>query len=210
MTKTARYLMFALLYFSQGAIMSFFTALNALYLQSFGLDMSRVGLVGTIAMIPFVLKVFLGMLSDKINFLGLGHRKPYIVIGLLAQAFCLVLAPTIDPGRNFMQYAGLALAMMTGMALYDTCTDGLALDTTPTEEEGTIQGFMVGGRAAGMVVISAVLGMIVQRTSWSLGFYFLAIISLLPLPFVLFSREAERVSGRQFEWSASAASRTRT
>ena len=36
MNKTRRYAMFALLYFAQGSIMSFFTALNALYLQSFG------------------------------------------------------------------------------------------------------------------------------------------------------------------------------
>ncbi len=38
----------------------------------------------------------------------------------------------------------IAFIMQLGMALYDTCTDGLALDTTPEEEQGTIQGFMVG------------------------------------------------------------------
>ncbi len=202
MKKTQRYMMFALLYFAQGAIMSFFTALNALYLQSFGLDMSLVGIIGTIAMIPFVIKIFLGMLSDKVNFFGLGHRKPYILLGLVIQAVCLILAPTIDPGQNFMSYAVLAFIMMTGMALYDTCTDGLALDTTPVEEEGIIQGYMVGGRATGMVVVSALLGLIVQKTSWAFGFYFLAAVTLLPLPLVLFSKEVKRASDRVFEWSA--------
>lgn len=187
--------------------MSFFTSLNSLYLQSFELDMSQVGLVGTIAMIPFVLKIFLGMLSDKVNLFGLGHRKPFIILGLVVQAVCLAFAPTIDPGQNFMMYAGLALIMMTGMALYDTCTDGLALDTTPPEEEGIIQGFMVGGRAVGMVVVSGILGLIVEKFSWASGFYFLGLVTLLPLPFVLFAKEAEKTSGREFEWGLSSVSR---
>ena len=202
MSKSKRYAMFGLLYFAQGAIMSFFTALNALYLQSFGLGMGLIGIIGTIAMIPFVLKIFLGMLSDRVNFLGWGYRKPYIVIGLTVQALCLLVVPQINPGQHFYMYAGLAFLLMTGMALYDTCTDGLALDTTPQSEEGIIQGIMVGGRAAGMVIVSALLGLIVQRFSWSAGFYFLVIVTLLPLPLVIFMREAECSAERVFEWSA--------
>lgn len=202
MNKNQRYFMFALLYFAQGSIMSFFTALNALYLQSYGLTMSRIGIIGTIAMIPFVIKIFLGLLSDKVNFFGLGHRKPYIIIGLLVQAICLLLVPIIDPGRSFSLYAGMAFILMTGMALYDTCTDGMALDSTPEEEEGIIQGYMVGGRAAGMVFVSAIMGFLVDRFSWDFGFIFLAIITLLPLPLVLFSREIERPADSTFEWQA--------
>jgi len=164
--------------------------------------MNQVGLIGTIAMIPFVVKIFLGMLSDRFNFLGLGHRKPYILIGLLIQALCLAAAPYINPGNNFLWYAGLALTMMMGMALYDTCTDGLALDSTPPEEEARIQGFMVGGRAAGMLAISSLLGVLVENISWSAGFYFLAMVTLLPLPFVIMSREPERNVDSRFEWRA--------
>lgn len=200
--KTRRYLMFALLYFAQGSIMAFFTALNALYLQSFGLNMTRIGIIGTIALIPFMIKIFFGMLSDKINLLGLGYRKPYIVLGLLIQAFCLLVVAMINPGKSFSLYATLAFLMMAGMALYDTCTDGLALDTTPKEEEGKIQGYMVGGRAAGMVIVSALIGLIAQYFSWTAAFIFLALITLVPLPFVFASREGERPQERLFEWGA--------
>lgn len=202
MKKTLNYAMFGMTYFSQGSIMSFFTALNALYLQSFGLGMGKIGIIGTIAMIPFVIKIFFGMLSDKVNFFGLGNRKPYIILGLIIQAFSLFLAPTIDPGVNFWAYALLALVMMSGMALYDTCTDGLALDTTPPEEEGLIQGIMVGGRAAGMVVVSSLLGLIVQKYSWAYGFSFLAVVTLLPIPFVFIFKGAEQASDRLFDWKA--------
>lgn len=202
MKRSFRYLMFALLYFAQGSIMAYFTALNAIYLQSFGLGMSEAGLIGTIGLIPFVIKIFLGMLSDSVNLFGLGHRKPYILIGLVIQAICLLLVPLVNVGQNFWLYAAVAFLMMMGMALYDTCTDGIALDTTPEEEEGIIQGFMVGGRAAGMVITSALLGLIVQNISWPAGFTFLAIVTLLPLPLVLKAREAEKEAASRFEWSA--------
>lgn len=70
-SKTTRYTMFGLLYFSQGAILSYFAALNALYLLSFDLTMSQVGIFSAIALTPFVLKNFLGMISDKVNLLAL-------------------------------------------------------------------------------------------------------------------------------------------
>ncbi|MHB0967940.1 MAG: MFS transporter [Chloroflexi bacterium] len=202
MTKTARYAMFAMLYFAQGAVLSYFTALNSLYLLGFDLTMSQVGLVGTVGLIPLVLKIFLGMLSDRVNLLGKGHRRPYIIMGLLLQAACLLAAPLINPGRQYGLFLGLAFSMMTGMALYDTATDGLALDSTPKEEEGAIQGFMVGGRALGVVLISGVIGILVERTSWTAAFVLLAALSLLPLPFVFAAREPARRPDQKFEWKA--------
>lgn len=202
MTKTARYAMFAMLYFAQGAVLSYFTALNSLYLLGFDLTMSQVGLVGSVGLIPLVLKIFLGMLSDRVNLFGKGHRRPYIIIGLLLQAACLLAAPLINPGRQYGLFLGLAFLMMTGMALYDTATDGLALDSTPKEEEGAIQGFMVGGRALGVVLISGVIGILVERTSWAAAFALLAALSLLPLPFVFAAREPARRPDQKFEWKA--------
>ncbi len=201
-SKTYRYSMFALLYFAQGAVLSYFTALNAIYLLSFDLSMTEIGLISGIALTPFVLKIFLGMLSDRINFFNLGYRKPYIVIGLIIQAFCLIFVPLINPRTSFFLYGLLAFMVMSGMALYDTCTDGLALDTTPKEEEGTIQGFMVGGRAMGVVFLSSLIGVLAQNVSWTAAFWSLAILSLLPLILVLGYREPERAANIKFEWKA--------
>ena len=201
-SRTYRYSMFALLYFAQGAVLSYFTALNAIYLLSFDLSMSEIGLISGIALAPFVLKIFLGMLSDRINFFNLGYRKPYIVIGLVIQATCLIFVPLINPRTSFFLYGLLAFLVMSGMALYDTCTDGLALDTTPKEEEGTIQGFMVGGRAMGVVFLSSLIGVLAQNVSWTAAFWSLALLSLLPLVLVLGYREPERAANIKFEWKA--------
>ncbi len=203
--KLLRYSMFGLLYFTQGTILSYFTALNALYLLANGVDMTRVGILGTIALLPFVLKVFLGMLSDQVNLFGLGHRKPYIFIGLIIQIICLLIVPTIDPGKNFGLFVALAFILQLGMALYDTCTDGLALDTTPVSEKGTIQGFMVGGRAIGVIVTASLVGILAERVSWAAVFLALAILTLPPFFFVAGVKEAPRPQERKFDWSAFAA-----
>lgn len=96
----------------------------------------------------------------------------------------------------------LAFTMQLGMALYDTCTDGLALDTTPVEEHGTIQGFMVGGRAVGTIVAASVVGFLAQNTSWMAVFWVLAGLTLLPIPLVLFLKEAQRDVEKRFDWAA--------
>lgn len=202
MNKTLRYSLYGLLYFVQGTVLSYFTALNPLYLRGHGLSMSQVGLIGTIGLLPFVIKIFFGMLSDRVNLFGLGHRKPYIIIGLLIQAIALLFAPLINPNTGYVLFALLAFIVMSGAALFDTCTDGLALDSTPKEEAGTVQGIMVGGRALGLVIVSGLLGFIVQKIGWSAVFWAMAILTLIPLPLAFALREQPRPADARFEWKA--------
>jgi PAT family beta-lactamase induction signal transducer AmpG len=208
--KFLRYLTFGSLYFTQGTILGFFAALNALYLLDNGLDMTDVGIFGFIALLPFVLKIGLGILSDRVNLFGMGHRKPYIFIGLAVQLICLVIAPFINPGEYFWGYVATAFTMQLGMALYDTCTDGLALDTTPEEEQGTIQGFMVGGRAVGSIVAASLVGFLAENVSWLAVFWVLAGLTLIPVPLVAFIKESVRTAEKRFEWAAFKAFNRRT
>lgn len=201
-SNLSRYSMFALLYFAQGAVLSYFTALNAIYLLSFDLSMSQIGLISGIALTPFVLKIFLGILSDRINLFNLGHRKPYIIFGLILQAVCLIIVPFIHPGKDFAFYGLIAFLVMSGMAMYDTTTDGLALDTTPENEAGKIQGIMVGGRAMGVVVLSSLIGVMAQKVSWMVAFWLLALLTLIPLILVVGFKEPPRNPEQKFEWKA--------
>ncbi len=200
--KMTRYLTYGSLYFTQGTIQGFFAALNALYLLENGLQMTDVGIFGFIALLPFVIKIGLGILSDRVNLFGMGHRKPYIFIGLAVQFLCLIAAPFVNPGTYFWGYVALAFTMQMGMALYDTCTDGLALDTTPEKEHGTIQGFMVGGRAVGAIIAASVVGFLAENVSWLSVFWVLAALTLLPLPFMVFVHEDQREVEKRFDWRA--------
>lgn len=200
--KFVRYAMFGSLYFTQGTILSYFTALNALYFLEKGLSMTDVGIFASIALIPFVIKIFWGMLSDRVNLFGLGYRKPYIVIGLAVQLACLIIVPFIDPAGQYWTFVAIAFILQMGMSLYDTCTDGLALDITSEDEHGTIQGFMVGGRALGVVITASLVGVLAEEVSWMAVFWALAAFTVIPLPFVFGIKEAARPKSLQFEWSA--------
>ncbi len=201
-SKAMRYLMFGLLYFTQGIILSYFTSLNALYFLSNGLTMTDAGIFAAIALLPFVIKIFLGMLSDRVNLFGMGHRKPYILIGLLIQLVCLLIVPGINLRTQYWGFVFIAFMLQMGMALYDTTTDGLALDTTPEAEQGTLQGVMVGGRAFGVVVTASLLGLLADAAGWPWVFYALAILTLLAFPLVLGVRETHRPAGQSFNWKA--------
>lgn len=198
--KLLRFGLFGLLYLTQGVILGYFASLNALYLLANGLDMAAVGVFSSIALIPFVIKILFGIISDRYNFLGLGHRKPYIAIGLLAQIICLLLAAQINPGEQYWTFVGVAFLLQLGMAFYDTCTDGLALDITPASEKGLLQGFMVGGRSVGVIIAASVAGVIAERW-WPGVFYFLAATSLLPFLLLFQVRETPH-SGERFSWAA--------
>jgi PAT family beta-lactamase induction signal transducer AmpG len=201
-SKTLRFSFFALIYFSEGIILGYFASLNALYLLGSGLDMAKVGIFSSIALIPFVLKIFFGLMSDKFNFFGLGHRKPYIVIGLLVQIVCLMIVAKLNPGTQYWAFVGVAFLLQLGMAFYDCCADGLALDITPLNEKGILQGFMVGGRAVGVIVAASLAGFIAEKLGWPQVFYFLAVLTLLPFALLFFVKESIKQPGEGFNWKA--------
>lgn len=208
-SKFLNYLMFGLLYFTQGTVLAYFLSVNALYFNENGLSGLDLGIFSTIAMIPFVIKILYGMFSDRYALLGMGHRKPYILIGLAVQVLCLVLVPFIDLKSGYWLFVAVAFLLQMGMALYDTCTDGLALDTVPEEEEGTIQAIMVGGRALGLVLTAPLVGLLAEYVGWNWVFWSMAISTLFPLPLVLGIHAEKKESAEKFNWSAFAAFKDR-
>lgn len=196
-----RAVLFGSIYFIEGAILTFFSGFNALYLRSFDLSYSLIGTAGAVALLPFVLKIFIGMLSDKVNLLGMGHRKPFMIIGIAVQALGALLLPLVNPVTSFSLYLGMTLLISLGMSTYDTCADGLSIDTTPTEQRGFVQGVMVGARALASIILASVIGFLVTRFSWTAVFVFIAVVTLLPLPLVLRVKEDERPPEKSFSLS---------
>jgi len=206
MQRTSRIALFSSLYFAQGMLMSYFLTFNILYLGESGYSAGEVGVFQAILVLPFVLKIFLGMLSDGINFLGLGHRKPYIALGLVGQIITMMLAPQITLDNGLTAFALVAFVASVSMALYDTCTDGLALDTTPPAERGIVQGAMVASRAFGILVMLVAGGRIVESAGWQWVFYLISAISFLPLGLLVGSglKEVSAEMGQReaFQWKA--------
>lgn len=203
MSKSFRLFIFSSLYFAQGMLMSYFLTFNILYLGDAGYTPGEVGIFQSILLIPFILKILLGMLSDGVNLLGFGHRKPYIFLGMVGQLVAMAVAPFISIENSLTGFALSALVASISMALYDTCTDGLALDTTPENEQGTVQGLMVGARALGILVMLVLGGEIAENFGWQWVFFTISLISLIPLIGSLWIKEPKDITERPaFEWAA--------
>jgi PAT family beta-lactamase induction signal transducer AmpG len=198
-----RLALFGAIYFVEGAVLTYFSTFNTIYLRTFDLSFTRIGIVGGITLIPFVLKIFIGLLSDRVNLLGLGHRKPFIVLGLAIQSAAFLVFPLIDPVAQFPLFVVLCMLAALGMSTYDTCTDGFSIDVTPEEERGVVQGIMVGGRALSAVVIAALIGALSQRGLWPVVFAGIGALGLLTIPLALLAREPRvRPPARTFSLSA--------
>jgi len=184
-----RLALFGAVYFVQGAVLTYFSTFNVIYLRTFDLSFTRIGIVGGITLIPFVLKIFIGLLSDRVNLIGLGYRKPYIVLGLLLQSLAFLLFPLISPVDQFSLFIVMCVLAALGMSTYDTCTDGFSIDATPEDERGTVQGIMVGGRALGAVIIAAIIGWLSQQGLWPVVFIGIGGLGLSTIPLALVARE---------------------
>jgi PAT family beta-lactamase induction signal transducer AmpG len=194
---------YGLIYFLEGILITYFTGYNVIYLRTFNLSFTTIGLISSIALIPMILKVFIGLFSDSVNPFGLGYRKPLIIVGLILAGSVICLVPYISPFERPVLFTAVLLLVPLGMATFDTATDGFALDRTPKQERGFIQGIMVGGRAVGMVLAGFSMGLIAEYYGWRWVFFGIGAITLLPaLFFFLVPSEVARKGESQFSFSA--------
>lgn len=197
------YSLFGLLYFVQGSALAYFRNFQKPYLDSVGIDASGIGLLTFILLLPFVLKIFFGMLSDKVNLFGLGHRKPYIISGLLLASTGFLLAGTVQPGQDFLFFSGSIILGSFGVAFFDSSTDGYAIEIIPKKNYGKVQSIMVTGRSFGFIILSLGFGYLVQQNSYSSVFMIIGLMMIIPLVYVAFAREVPRImTGSQFDRKA--------
>lgn len=201
--RTFRLILFSVIYLVEGVVLTYISSFNTIYMRSFDISYSIIGLVAAIAMLPYILKIFIGLLSDRVNLFHRGHRKPYIVIGLAMQSvgfFCLSL---FSPNSQIAMYVLMMLLIALGMSTYDTTTDGLSIDTTPREDRGIVQGLMVGGRAFGAILSGVLMGSLSNVGQWNMIFYLCAGLGIITLVYSLFVEESqERPADKQFSGEA--------
>jgi len=195
--------MFGLLYFVQGSALAYINNFQKPYLDSLNISGGSIGLLTSILLLPFILKIFIGMLSDKVNLFGLGHRKPYILLGLIMGTIAFMAVSQVLPDRNFLFFSVLIFLGSLSVALFDTCTDGYAIEITPEKNYGKIQSIMISGKAVGFIMLSLVFGYMVQKSSYSVIFIIIGLLMMVPFIFTLFAKEPVEIrKENQFEWKA--------
>jgi PAT family beta-lactamase induction signal transducer AmpG len=201
-------LLFALLYALQGVVVAYFFNYNQIYMEAAGVARATAADVQSLALLPFILKFLGGPISDRINLLGWGHRKPYIVLGLLVQSLGLLGLSVTHPGENLAGFATLALLCVSGLALYDTCCDGMVIDVTPPGDRDRVQGMLVASRAAAAMLCTLGFGFLLQATGNGPGrgdvvLWICAALGVIPLVLALELPEPTRAAdAERFDWRA--------
>ncbi|MGE0527399.1 MAG: MFS transporter, partial [Bdellovibrionales bacterium] len=184
---------FALLYFIQGAAFAYIVNFQKPFLAENGVSKQTLGLFTSLLLIPFIAKVFLGMLSDRLPWGRWGARKPYMVLGLAGFALCYATLSRVSPATDFPLFAGLTWLASLGLALFDTCADGWAIDVAGTSEQSVIQAAMISGKSLGLILMSWGFGFLAQMGGFQTIFMALAILSMVVLGVVMITPHTGRV-----------------
>ncbi|MBL8965636.1 MAG: MFS transporter [Spirochaetaceae bacterium] len=189
---------FGSIYFVEGAVLTMFSTYMIIYLRKYSLSFTQIGLISSISLLPTILKIFIGAVSDKWSLFGRGHRKPYILLGLILQGLGYVVLPLISPVESYGLFVAVSFCIGLGMATYDTTTDGLGIDTTPDADRGNVQAFCVGGRALSAVVFGVAFGLLAGKDLWRYAFWLIAALSFLEALALPLVRERPAEPGREF------------
>jgi PAT family beta-lactamase induction signal transducer AmpG len=208
--KPAELALFASLYAVQGVVVAYVFTYNKIYMTESGVAERAAADAQSIALVPFILKFLGGPVSDRFNLLGLGHRRPYIVLGLVMQSLGLLGLSLIDPGRALGPFTVVAVLAVTGLALYDTCCDGMVVDVTPPEGRARVQGILWGSRFLAATACSFLFGIWLDEAAPGAGpgrFHRVlracAALGLIPLAQALRVAEPARAAdAERFTWRA--------
>jgi PAT family beta-lactamase induction signal transducer AmpG len=181
-----RYLLFfAWLYFIQGAALAYVINFQKPFLSGQGVSEQTLGLFTSLLLLPFILKVFIGILSDRVPWGHWGSRKPYMTVGLCLFAGSYFGLSQIPPRDHFLQFAVLTWLASLGLAMFDTCADGWAVDVADESEQSSIQAAMIAGKSLGLILMSFGFGVLAESHGYGIVFQILSVLSLTVLAVVL-------------------------
>ena len=169
---------FLFFYFIQGMVVGVPTLILLPYIaQVLGgeFDFARYLIVGTVATLPWIIKLIVGITSDKYGSKKYGRRFPYIIgFGTFGGIGFCIMGSFLPSDDSIYTYLAIYLfIIMVGISFADTAVDGLILDITPKEKLGNIQGLTWAIRLIGIIVGGALLGMIFM------------ILNMIPILFII-------------------------
>ena len=202
-----RMITFCALYFAQGIPWGFMLLTLPSYLldkhgEQFGDD--EIGRLKAYILIPWSFKLIWAPIMDSFTIRSMGRRRAWIIGAELMMA--LTLLGMIGLGDLSEQLSALLFMYFLHncfASLQDVCTDAMAVDLLPPEEQGQMNGMMWGsklvGKAGGAWALSYVINWGgIEACVWvQVGL--LAVIVIVPM-LVL-----ERPGERRLPWSAGSA-----
>ncbi|MHA1803227.1 MAG: MFS transporter [Promethearchaeota archaeon] len=193
---------FSLNYFVQGINQSIFTTVVPIYILNLlgVVDTVAIASMGSIIMIPFVLKLIFGLISDKVEIGKLGRRKPWIIGATnFAGIMWLILPPILfsNPWAAYSIFTLVGFFVMFGTAFSDTSMDGFIMDICPKNLLGRVTGAVWGFRSMGIITGGLVILLLINIIPVETIFIFLGIITIIFGWLILLIKHGETTKDRE-------------
>ncbi len=167
-----------LFYVFQGLYLTALSVYQSVFMTNvWGLPYGTIAWLSAVLLIPGYLKSFTGLLSDRVPWMRLGRRRPYIIVGGLAYIPCFMLLASITE-FGLPWIAAIILATWAWV-LVDGTLDALTVDVTPPEKMGLVQGAAWGCRGVGAAIGSMVITMVALQYGWTTAIYIIGAIAIL-------------------------------
>lgn len=139
----------AVFYFLQGLFLAGLSAYGNVRMAEWAIPLAQQATLTALTGIPAYLKMFIGLLSDRVIVGKWGRRKPYLILGLIIAIPSYIFFITTQNFTGLL--IGQTLAFLA-WAFSDTTLDALTVDITPQEYDSRMQSYAQGGRYLGMAI----------------------------------------------------------
>ena len=164
-----------------------FSFLPIYLLNIFALDPVAAGSIYGLILLPWSLKFVFGGISDRLSIGNFGRRRPYIFFSVCLGLIGWYLAPIISEINIIFISVGILTVFSTACA--DACVDGLAIDITPNNERGFLQGMMWGFRGIGASFSGYLSGIVIHSYGWRILFWMAGLLSIIMIFSTFFIQE---------------------
>lgn len=195
-----RYLTFSALYFAQGIPEGLLWFGIPAWMAMNGKSAAEIGGFVAILGLPWSFKILAAPLMDRLTFLSMGRRRPWILFGQLGLAASfLSMAFIADPLNNMfmIKLSGFFVGLFA--VFQDIAVDGLAIDILPVDQQARANGLMWGSKTIGISASVAVGVSIINAYSFfhaiALFSLFVFLIMFIPLFF------KERAGEKSLPWT---------
>ena len=150
-SRWQRVLMLCALYVAQGVPWGFmFLTLPPYLAENFKVGTGDIGDLKAVILLPWAFKLIWAPLMESYTIRSMGRRRPWIIGAELMMALTLLgFLFAGDPAKNLNYLIAMYFIHNCFASLQDVCTDALAVDVLPPDEQGRTNGFMWGAKLVG-------------------------------------------------------------
>ena len=196
-----RYAAGSAMYFAQGIPYGLMSIAVPAWLASQGVGAGEIASFLAVIILPWAFKLLSGPLMDRYQFLAMGRRRPWVLgaqLGMTLSFFSLTLIDNPTEQIGLLMILGLLINVFA--ATQDVAVDGMAIEVTPVDEQGRLNGFMVFGKAIGWGITSAVTG--IMLVTFGMGVTAIAAAAVQAIVLLGFMLTVERRGERRLPWSS--------